>query len=130
MQDQARGGLIPRLCLNSFSPIMHGTIEPEKCKAVLDLSRKTFSAIPPRAKRSVIPNNDAADTSIAFKHLLVPSSQKIYDKSTIAYALVAQSSWLDLTNANRSFCMQQTSGGASQTSRRRAPPSCWKPETG
>jgi hypothetical protein len=43
---QIKGGLIPRLCLNSFSPMMQGTTEPEKCRAVLDLSRKIFT-LPP-----------------------------------------------------------------------------------
>jgi hypothetical protein len=37
MRDEEQGGLIPKLYLNSFSPIGHGTTEPEKYKAVLAL---------------------------------------------------------------------------------------------
>lgn len=71
---------MPRLCLNSFSPIRHGTTDPEKCRAVLDLSRKIFSAIPtPRAREILCSvsnlNNDAANTSTLRKPMPVPAKK-------------------------------------------------------
>jgi hypothetical protein len=43
--NQFRGGLIPRLYRSNFSAIRQGTTEPEKGKAVLDLSRNTFTRL-------------------------------------------------------------------------------------
>jgi len=71
MQNYAEGGLIPRLWRKSFSPIKHGTTEPEKCKAVLERSRKTFSAIIP-THRDVPKLCGRAHRNIMKKRFLLP----------------------------------------------------------